>query len=86
MDAPINPINGPSTIIFPKSSVDPEEVRRTLLQKIGRSDRFSCKLKKVFGKYFFEKMNDSEYQKWTVTNTAVKYDIKSDKEIIEFGL
>ena len=43
-------------------------------------------MKKVFGKYFFEKLNEEEYKKWIKTNCAVRYDIKNDNDIIKLGL
>jgi len=87
MDPSINPINVPSTIVFPKViGQDPEEVMKTIIKRVGRTNRCSVKLTKVFGKYFFENLTDEEYAKWIKTNTGVKYDITDDKGIIEWGL
>ena len=86
MDAPINPINAPSTLICPKINENPEEVLKKILQRIGRGHRCSIRMKKVFGKYFFEKLNEEEYKKWIKTNCAVRYDIKNDNDIIKLGL
>lgn len=86
MDSSINPINVPSVLVFPKCDANPEEVFKTLLSRLGRGDRCSIKLTKIFGKYFFEKLNDEEYKHWVKTHTGVKYDIIDDKGIIEFGL
>ena len=86
MDPSINPINVPSTIVFPKSDANPEEVMKQLYKRLGRGNRCSVKLTKIFGKYFFENLNDNEYKQWIKTNTGVKYDVVDDKGIIDWGL
>ena len=86
MDAPINPCNAPSTIVFPKIRENPEEVLATFTKRLERGHRCFIKMKKIFGKYYFQKLTDIEYEKWVKTNTAVMYDVKDDKGVIEWGL
>ena len=83
-DSQINPVNEPAFMVFEKLDVKPELFMENVIKKIGRGHRCSVKLVKIFGKYFFEKLTDEEYLKWKRTHTGVKYDIKTDAEMIAF--
>ena len=85
-DSAINPVNVPSFIVFDKTDVDPEEFMQMIIKRIGRGHRCTVKLKKIFGKYFFEKLTDEEYKVWKKTRLGIKYEIKTEKEAIEFAL
>ena len=55
-------------------------------QKLGRDHRCGVKLVKFWGKYFFEKLNDEEWEHYRKNNLGIKADITTEKELIEFGL
>lgn len=85
-DHQINPINVPSFMVFSKSEEDPKAVLASCIAKLGRSHRCSVKFVKIFGKYFFKKLSESEYEHWKNTKTGIKYDIKTDQEAIDFAM
>jgi hypothetical protein len=85
-DSEINPINVPSFIVFDKPDVKPEEFVKRMQQRLGRDHRCGVKLVKCWGKYFFKKLDDKEWEYYKKNNIGIKEDIKTEKEAIEFGL
>ena len=52
-DAPINPINVPSFIVFDKPDVPTDTFINRMNERLGREHRCAVKLVKFWGKYFF---------------------------------
>lgn len=84
-DSEINPVNVPSFIVFDKPDVKPEEFIQRF-QKNLRGHRCGVKLVKFWGKYFFEKLNDEEWEYAKKNNMGIKADITTEKEAIDFAL
>jgi len=40
----------------------------------------------MFGKYFFKRLDEEEYQKWKKTHTGIREDIRTDEQLSEFAL
>ena len=74
-DQNINPLYIPSFLVTERTKQKPEKVLSNIIASLGRNHRCSIKLVKVFGKYFFKKLNDKEFEDWKKTHTGVRYDI-----------
>ena len=87
-DYAINPINVPSFLIFKRGKMAPEEFAQRIYQRLGRtfSNRCAVKHVKIFGKYYFKLLSDSEYRQWQATNTGIVPEVKTYKQLIDFGL
>jgi hypothetical protein len=85
-DFPINPVNVPSFLVIKKTNTDPEVMFQKMFKAIGREHRCGVKMVKIFGKYYFKKLNDEEYAKYIKVYCGIKPEITSEKEAIEFAL
>lgn len=85
-DLPINPINIPVALVVDKPEKNPEDVLKQFVKNQDRGHRSSVKPIKLFGKYFFKKLDDEEFAKWQKTNTGVVYDVKTEDELLEYML
>ena len=85
-DQNINPLYIPSFLVTDRTNQKPETVVENVLAQIGRNHRCSVKLVKVFGKYYFKKLSDKEYEDWKKTHTGVRYDITNSQQAIDFAL
>ena len=55
-------------------------------QRLAKEHRCGVKLVKFWGKYFFQKLDDKEFDYYKKNNLGIKADIKTEKEAIEFAL
>jgi len=85
-DYPSNPCNVPSFLVFKRTKQKPEDFMENLFKSLGRSHRCSIKPVKILGKYYFQQLNDEEYARSKKTHTGIREDLKTDDELIEFGL
>ena len=85
-DAPINPINVPSFLVFDKPDVPPETFVNRMNERLGREHRCAVKLVKFWGKYFFKKLDDNEWANYKKTKLGVIDHVKTEKEAIELIL
>jgi len=85
-DFPINPVNVPSFLVIKKTNTDPEVMFQKMFKAIGRDHRCGVKMVKIFGKYYFKRLNDEEYAKYIKVYCGIKPEITSEKEAIEFAL
>ena len=60
-DWPISPIAVPSFIIIDRPKMSPEKVLDSILTSQRDNNVCNVKLRKVLGKYYFEKMTEDEY-------------------------
>ena len=48
--------------------------------------RVKIKMVKILGKYYLKNMTPEESKQWVKTNTGVKPEIRTDDQMVEFGL
>lgn len=77
-DFPINPVNIPSFLVIKKTKTDPDVMFHKMFKAIGRGHRCGVKMIKIFGKYYFKKLNDEEYERYINVYCGINYDIKSE--------
>lgn len=83
-DLPINPMNIPSLLVMDKIKKDPQEFYNHILKCVRHNTHCDLKFVKMFGKYFFKKLDDNEYKEWKKTSTGILTDLKTEEQVIDF--
>lgn len=84
---PINPNTNVGLFVLEKFEGDPHKFLSEVLSRPHpRCKRFGSKVIKKFGNYYFQRMTKDEKERWLRENTGVVYDVKSERDALDFAV
>ena len=85
-DVYANPINCASLMIFHRPEGKPEDIIKTITDRMVAKDRAQSIIVKKWGRYFLKPSNEEEKKIWRKEHSGIIEDIKTDQEALDFAM